>query len=209
MKRIVIALTMTVVYLCAGIAFTQTTQPTQQGQESPSGQPAASGTSGASGATGTTATPGTTAVPPPAGAAPSSGAHGAPGSSGPSETSGAPGTSGATAGGSPPVAGRSELGVTVVEMEALVLGWSAKKDLLGKTVQNDKKERIGKIDDIIITPKNSVSFAIIGAGGFLGIARHDVAIPMEQLKTQDGNFVLPGATKEALKALPKFEYARK
>jgi hypothetical protein len=129
--------------------------------------------------------------------------------SGPSETSGAPGTSGATAGGSPPVAGRSELGVTVVEMEALVLGWSAKKDLLGKTVQNDKKERIGKIDDIIITPKNSVSFAIIGAGGFLGIARHDVAIPMEQLKTQDGNFVLPGATKEALKALPRFEYARK
>ena len=41
------------------------------------------------------------------------------------------------------------------------------------------------------------------------IARHDVAIPANQLKQQDGKIVLPGATKEAIKALPKFEYAKK
>jgi hypothetical protein len=29
------------------------------------------------------------------------------------------------------------------------------------------------------------------------------------LKQQDGKFLLPGATKDAIKALPKFEYARK
>jgi hypothetical protein len=36
-----------------------------------------------------------------------------------------------------------------------------------------------------------------------------VAVPVNQLKQQDGRFVLPGATKEAIKALPKFEYAKR
>jgi sporulation protein YlmC with PRC-barrel domain len=114
-----------------------------------------------------------------------------------------------------PVAGVAPLGVTVIEMEAVVLGWSAKKDLLGKTVTNDRKERIGKIDDLIITPNPNAnanaklpfaSFAIIGVGGFLGIGTKDVAIPMEQLKLQGGSLVLPGASKDALKALPEFKY---
>src|SRR5690349_18281494 len=51
-----------------------------------------------------------------------------------------------------PVAGRAPLGVTVVEMEAIVVGWSAKHDLFGKTVVNDKNDKIGKIDDLIISP---------------------------------------------------------
>lgn len=34
-----------------------------------------------------------------------------------------------------------------------------------------------------------------------------VAIPVTQIKDEGGKFVLPGATKEAIKALPKFEYA--
>lgn len=37
----------------------------------------------------------------------------------------------------------------------------------------------------------------------------NVAILMEQLRIRDDELVLPGATKEALKALPSFEYARK
>jgi hypothetical protein len=41
------------------------------------------------------------------------------------------------------------------------------------------------------------------------VGRHDVAIPVSQLKQADGKIVLPGATKEAIKALPKFEYAKK
>jgi hypothetical protein len=36
-----------------------------------------------------------------------------------------------------------------------------------------------------------------------------VAIPVNQLKQEDGKFVLPGTTKEAIKVLPKFEYAKK
>lgn len=113
-----------------------------------------------------------------------------------------------------PVAGRAPLGVTVVEMEAVVIGWSTKHDLLDKTVVNDKNDKIGKIDDLIISPQKdantpAASFAIIGVGGFLGIGKRDVAIPMEQLKLQNKQLTLPGATKDALKALPPFVYQKK
>ena len=106
------------------------------------------------------------------------------------------------------VAGSSTIGVTKEEIKAVLEGWSAKKAILGKAVYNDKNEKIGTIDDLIITPDRSVSYAIIGAGGFLGIGKHDVAIPISQLKLEKDKFILPGATKEALKAMPKFEYAK-
>ncbi|HEV7814322.1 MAG TPA: PRC-barrel domain-containing protein [Janthinobacterium sp.] len=107
------------------------------------------------------------------------------------------------------VAGTARLGVTVTQTEALVAGWSSKRDLMGKTVLNDQHDKIGKIEDIIIAPDNTASFAIIGVGGFLGMGRNDVAIPMDQLKVQGANITLPGSTKEVLKGLPKFEYTKK
>jgi hypothetical protein len=139
-------------------------------------------------------------------AADSSGASGTTDSSG---ASGAPDSSGASGQPALPVAGKVPLGVVAAQMEAVFVGWSAKKDLLDKPVVNDQSQGIGKIEDIIITPDNSVSYAIIGVGGFLGMGRHNVAIPMEQLKLQSGHLVLPGATKEALRALPPFEYTRR
>jgi sporulation protein YlmC with PRC-barrel domain len=106
------------------------------------------------------------------------------------------------------VAGSTTLGVSVEELKAVAIGWSAKKKILGKAVYNDKNEKIGVVDDLIITPDKSVSYAIIGAGGFLGMAKHDVAVPVGQLKEDKGRIVLAGATKDALKAMPKFVYAK-
>ena len=67
---------------------------------------------------------------------------------------------------------------------------------------------IGVVDDLIVTPDKSVSYAIIGAGGFLGMGKHDVAVPVGQFKEDKGRIVLAGATKDALKAAPKVEYAK-
>ena len=106
------------------------------------------------------------------------------------------------------VAGGATLGVTVEEMKVVLLGWSARNKLLGADVYNDKGEKIGKIDDIIVSPNRTVSHAIIGVGGFLGlIGRHEVAIPMDQIKFVGNRFVIAGATKAALKAMPEFQYA--
>jgi hypothetical protein len=107
------------------------------------------------------------------------------------------------------VAGSTRLGVTVEQTSAIAVGWSAKKQVLGQPVYNEQNQRVGIIDDLVIAPGSAVSFVIIGAGGFVGLGRHDVLIPVEQLTQQDNKFVLPGATKEAIKALPKFEYAKK
>ena len=107
-----------------------------------------------------------------------------------------------------PVAGGAVLGVTVNEIVALANGWSAKKQILGHDVYNDKNEKVGKVYDIIIAPDAAVSYGIIAAGGFLGIAKHDVAIPANHFKMEKGKIVLPGATKDAIKAMPEFRYAK-
>jgi PRC-barrel domain len=108
------------------------------------------------------------------------------------------------------VAGSTRLGVAVAEMRVVAAGWSAKKQILRQPVYNEQTQKVGIIDDLIVAPDTTVSFVIIGAGGFVGVGRHDVAIPVSQLKQQDdGKFILAGATKEAIKALPKFEYAKK
>ena len=105
------------------------------------------------------------------------------------------------------VVGSTQLGVAYAELRDVTTGWSAKRQVLGKTVYNDKGEAIGKVDDIIVAPDKAVSYAIIGAGGFLGMGRHDVAIPVSQLKEVDQKFILAGGTKDAIKAMPPFEYA--
>ncbi|MGZ3238248.1 MAG: PRC-barrel domain-containing protein [Burkholderiaceae bacterium] len=106
-------------------------------------------------------------------------------------------------------AGQVPLGVTQIQMNAVISGWSAKKNLIGKAVINEQNQKVGKIDDIIIAPDNAASYAVVGAGGFLGVGKHDVVIPFNQFKIQGNDFLLPGATKDQLKALPKFEYAHK
>jgi sporulation protein YlmC with PRC-barrel domain len=105
------------------------------------------------------------------------------------------------------VAGSTLLGVTVGELRDVTLGWSAKRQILGQPVYNNMDERIGAVEDIIVTTDKSVSYAIINAGGFLAVAKHNVAIPVSQFRLSGEKLVLPGATKDALKATPAFEYA--
>ena len=106
------------------------------------------------------------------------------------------------------VAGSTTTGVTVEELKTLALGWSAKKQILGKPVYNDKNEKVGDVDDLIIAPDSSVSYAIIGVGGFLGLGERQVAIPVNHFKSGEGRIVLPGATKDALQAMPSFQYTK-
>jgi len=105
------------------------------------------------------------------------------------------------------VAGSTLLGVSYGELRDVTLGWSAKRQILGHPVYNNMDERIGSVDDIIVTTEKSVSYAIINAGGFLAVAKHNVAIPVSQFKLDGDKLVLPGATRDALKAAPQFDYA--
>jgi hypothetical protein len=106
-------------------------------------------------------------------------------------------------------AGETKLGVTTIELNDVIKGWSARHQILGQHVYNDKNEKIGEVEDIIISPDRSASYAIVSTGGFLGIGSHDVAIPATQLKLNKDRLELPGATKDQLRAMPRFEYSRK
>jgi len=105
------------------------------------------------------------------------------------------------------VAGTTLLGVEYAELRDVSTGWSARRQLLGQAIYNEKNEKVGSVDDLIVSPSKAVSYAIIGAGGFLGVAKHDVAIPVSQFTQNEGKFVLAGASKDIIKAMPQFEYA--
>ena len=105
------------------------------------------------------------------------------------------------------VAGSTTVGVTLTESAQLALGWSVKKSLLGKVIYNDTGAKVGKVEDLIISPDKNLSYVIVGAGGFVGIGRHDVAIPVSQIKDQGGKLVMAGATQDTIKSMPPFEYA--
>ncbi len=101
-------------------------------------------------------------------------------------------------------------GAQLVEVEEKLLAeaYRASK-LIGASVVNDKDEKIGNVDDLIITPTDRVLFAVISVGGFLGINGRLVAVPYSSLTIDDKGrkVVLPGASKDALRALPAFHYA--
>lgn len=105
-------------------------------------------------------------------------------------------------------AGSVLLGVSTTELREIATGWSVKKTVLGHEVYNEADEKVGTIDDLIVSPGLDVSFAILNAGGFLKVAKHDVAIPITAFELMGDKMVLEGATHDALKALPVFEYAK-
>jgi sporulation protein YlmC with PRC-barrel domain len=81
--------------------------------------------------------------------------------------------------------------VSTSELREVAKGWSVKKQILGKDVYNGAGEKIGEIEDIIVAPNRSVSYAIVGVGGFLGVGTHDVAVTVGKFKQQAGRLVLP------------------
>ena len=103
--------------------------------------------------------------------------------------------------------GTTTVDTSVTESTKLAMGWSVKKTLMGKTIYNDAGVKVGKVEDLIISPDKNVSYVIVGAGGFVGIGRHDVAIPVTQIQDKAGKLVMAGATKDSIKAMPEFTYA--
>ena len=105
-----------------------------------------------------------------------------------------------------PIAGASALGITIEEEALIARGWRV-SELLHADVYNSAKQKIGKVDDLIVAPDGTLSIAVIDVGGFLGIDGHRVAIPVRQLTTvAPKRLVLAGATQEELKKLPEFNY---
>jgi sporulation protein YlmC with PRC-barrel domain len=94
-----------------------------------------------------------------------------------------------------------------IDVAKIANGYRSTK-IVGSNVVNDAGDTIGKVDDLLIGRDDSVLYAIVSVGGFLGIGTKLVAVPFEQLQIGKDDLVMPGGTKDQLKALPTFEYAK-
>jgi hypothetical protein len=97
--------------------------------------------------------------------------------------------------------------LVILDVAAVARGYRASK-LTGSSVANDRDERIGTLDDIILDRQQPRAlYGILQVGGFLGIGGHLVAVPFENLRiADDGKITLPGASREQLRRLPEFVY---
>jgi len=93
-----------------------------------------------------------------------------------------------------------------IDVVQLASGYRASK-VIGSTVYNESRDTIGTIDDLVVSPGDSATYAILSVGGFLGLGTHLVAVPFGSLHVVDKQMRLSGATRDSLKALPEFRYA--
>ncbi len=93
-----------------------------------------------------------------------------------------------------------------VDIVKVSTGYRASK-VLGASVVNEAGDTVGKIDEIIVGPDGKAPFVVLSVGGFLGVGDKLVVLPYEQMRTDGKKIMLPGATKDSLKALPEFKYA--
>lgn len=100
--------------------------------------------------------------------------------------------------------------------------WRASK-LIGVNVYNQQNEKLGEINELIMSPNGQIAGAVIGVGGFLGMGERDVMVPLNQLRfTNEGTATtgsardgdrkwyperaMLNASKDQLKQMPEFKY---
>ncbi|MFA5489344.1 MAG: PRC-barrel domain-containing protein [Candidimonas sp.] len=114
----------------------------------------------------------------------------------------------ATPGGASPMPGPTPPGASDAppeEPKETIAGKSAKSHFIGKAVYNEADEKVGDINDVILSDQGQATHLIVGAGGFLGMGEHSVAIPFDKISGSGDKLMLQGYTKEQLKSLPKYE----
>ncbi|MGV3634252.1 MAG: PRC-barrel domain-containing protein [Pseudorhodoplanes sp.] len=100
--------------------------------------------------------------------------------------------------------------------------WRASK-LIGVDVYNQQNEKLGEINELILTSSGQIAGAVIGVGGFLGMGERDVMVPLNQLRFSNEGTTTTGsardgdrqwypdravlnANKDQLKQMPEFKY---
>ncbi|WP_027132532.1 PRC-barrel domain-containing protein [Geminicoccus roseus] len=88
---------------------------------------------------------------------------------------------------------------TTVEAFNLTVDQVEDLDLIGAD-----GERIGEVDDVLMTPEGEITAVSADVGGFLGLGEKDVMIEIDQL-TPGENGLVTNLTKEQLEQLPDWD----
>jgi sporulation protein YlmC with PRC-barrel domain len=85
--------------------------------------------------------------------------------------------------------------------------WRA-TELVGKPVYSRQDERIGEIDELILSNDGRIVAAVVGVGGFLGMGERKVAIAFPAMKmvreSSSVTKISVDLSKETLKAAPAY-----
>jgi hypothetical protein len=95
--------------------------------------------------------------------------------------------------------------LVVVDIQVVDHGFRVSK-LAGRSVENDKDQKIGTLDDLVVTTNHAL-FGVLQVGAFLGLGGRLIAIPYDSLNiSEDGRkIILAGASKEELGKLPEYQ----
>ena len=74
--------------------------------------------------------------------------------------------------------------------------WRASK-VVGISVYNDNKEKLGSINDFLIDKSGNIKAVVLGIGGFLGMGEHLVAVSLDKVKFVNEPIVYPGTASTA------------
>jgi sporulation protein YlmC with PRC-barrel domain len=81
--------------------------------------------------------------------------------------------------------------------------------LIGANVKNAAGESVGKIDELVIDPKDArIKMAVVSVGGLLGIGSKSVAIPWDKVKMgadADRDTIIIAMGKEELEQAPGWQ----
>jgi sporulation protein YlmC with PRC-barrel domain len=80
-----------------------------------------------------------------------------------------------------------------------------------QNVYDKADQKIGQVADVLMTEDGKITAFVIGAGGFLGMGKHDVVVPVSALsniKKNGKTYLVMDTTKDALKSASGFKYDR-
>lgn len=81
------------------------------------------------------------------------------------------------------------------------------KDYYNQNVYDRSNNKIGSIDDVLVSDNGQITAFMVGVGGFLGAGTKDVAVPFTAVRAEmkDGSWYLTmDATKDQLKSAPGY-----
>jgi sporulation protein YlmC with PRC-barrel domain len=78
---------------------------------------------------------------------------------------------------------------------------------IGKDVYGANGQKVGELDNVLISPDGRVRAGIVEFGGFLGIGTNKVAVPWNQLQVTNDR-VVADVTKEQVRSMPRWEKDR-
>jgi sporulation protein YlmC with PRC-barrel domain len=94
-------------------------------------------------------------------------------------------------------------------MAALPGGALPISDYYNQAVYDNRDNKVGDVNDLLLDNGGKINAVIVGVGGFLGVGEKNVAVPFSSLKVAEKNgsrYLVLETNKEALQTAPGYVY---